>query len=115
MDAFASRVRVGYKLWFAREDCFPLSQRICGGTRMPFFFKWLHSLKCFFFFSLPFPFSPRLGLIFVVNDSEDVDGMQDAGVALLRAYNYVAQEMDDYHAFQTLTHVCFHSKWQIIF
>ncbi|KAB1279472.1 UDP-glucose:glycoprotein glucosyltransferase 1, partial [Camelus dromedarius] len=47
----------------------------------------------------------RLGLIFVVNDSEDVDGMQDAGVAVLRAYNYVAQEVDDYHAFQTLTHI----------
>lgn len=54
---------------------------------------------------------PRLGLIFVVNDSEDVDGMQDAGVAILRAYNYVAQEVDDYHAFQILTHVCFCSKW----
>ncbi|XP_011985736.2 UDP-glucose:glycoprotein glucosyltransferase 1 isoform X4 [Ovis aries] len=47
----------------------------------------------------------RLGLIFVVNDSEDVDGMQDAGVAILRAYNYVAQEVDDYHAFQILTHM----------
>ncbi|KAM9085881.1 UDP-glucose:glycoprotein glucosyltransferase 1 isoform 6-T6 [Megaptera novaeangliae] len=47
----------------------------------------------------------RLGLIFVVDDSEDVDGMQDAGVAILRAYNYVAQEVDDYHAFQTLTHI----------
>lgn len=47
----------------------------------------------------------RLGLIFVVNDSEDVDGLQDAGVAVLRAYNYIAQEMDDYHAFQTLTHI----------
>ncbi|XP_021551487.1 UDP-glucose:glycoprotein glucosyltransferase 1 [Neomonachus schauinslandi] len=47
----------------------------------------------------------RIGLIFVVNDSEDVDGMQDAGVAILRAYNYVAQEVDDYHAFQTLTHI----------
>uniref|UniRef100_A0ABI7YCR8 UDP-glucose glycoprotein glucosyltransferase 1 n=1 Tax=Felis catus TaxID=9685 RepID=A0ABI7YCR8_FELCA len=46
----------------------------------------------------------RIGLIFVVNDSEDVDGMQDAGVAILRAYNYVAQEVDDYHAFQTLIH-----------
>ncbi|KAJ8777826.1 hypothetical protein J1605_014179 [Eschrichtius robustus] len=31
--------------------------------------------------------------------------MQDAGVAILRAYNYVAQEVDDYHAFQTLTHI----------
>uniref|UniRef100_A0A452TRH4 UDP-glucose ceramide glucosyltransferase-like 1 n=1 Tax=Ursus maritimus TaxID=29073 RepID=A0A452TRH4_URSMA len=47
----------------------------------------------------------RIGLIFVVNDSEDVDGMQDAGVAILRAYNYVAQEVDDYHAFQTLIHI----------
>uniref|UniRef100_A0A5F9C6B1 UDP-glucose:glycoprotein glucosyltransferase 1 n=1 Tax=Oryctolagus cuniculus TaxID=9986 RepID=A0A5F9C6B1_RABIT len=46
----------------------------------------------------------RIGFIFVVNDSEDVDGMQDAGVAVLRAYNYVAQEVDHYHAFQTLTH-----------
>nr|XP_003478678.1 UDP-glucose:glycoprotein glucosyltransferase 1 [Cavia porcellus] len=47
----------------------------------------------------------RIGFIFVVNDSEDVDGMQDAGVAVLRAYNYVAHEVDEYHAFQTLTHV----------
>ncbi|XP_003800394.1 UDP-glucose:glycoprotein glucosyltransferase 1 [Otolemur garnettii] len=47
----------------------------------------------------------RIGFIFVVNDSEDVDGMQDAGVAVLRAYNYVAHEVDDYHAFQTLTHI----------
>jgi UDP-glucose:glycoprotein glucosyltransferase len=50
----------------------------------------------------------------VVDDSEDVDGMQDAGVAILRAYNYVVQEVDDYHAFQTLTHVCFCSKWHMI-
>ncbi|MBZ3889855.1 UDP-glucose:glycoprotein glucosyltransferase 1 [Sciurus carolinensis] len=47
----------------------------------------------------------RIGFIFVVNDSEDVDAMQDAGVAVLRAYNYVAQEADVYHAFQTLTHI----------
>ncbi|XP_006903183.1 PREDICTED: UDP-glucose:glycoprotein glucosyltransferase 1-like, partial [Elephantulus edwardii] len=47
----------------------------------------------------------RIGLIFVVNDSEDVDGIQDAGVAVLRAYNYVSQDLDDYHAFQTLTHI----------
>ncbi|XP_060034152.1 UDP-glucose:glycoprotein glucosyltransferase 1 [Erinaceus europaeus] len=47
----------------------------------------------------------RIGFIFVVNDSEDVDVMQDPGVAILRAYNYVAQEVDDYHAFQTLTSI----------
>lgn len=51
----------------------------------------------------------------MVNDSEDVDGMQDAGVAVLRAYNYVVHEVDGYHAFQILTHVCFCSKWQILF
>uniref|UniRef100_A0A670I460 UDP-glucose ceramide glucosyltransferase-like 1 n=1 Tax=Podarcis muralis TaxID=64176 RepID=A0A670I460_PODMU len=44
----------------------------------------------------------RIGLVFVVNDSEDVDGLQDAGVALLRAYNYVAQEVDNNFAFQTV-------------
>ncbi|XP_020643123.3 UDP-glucose:glycoprotein glucosyltransferase 1 isoform X1 [Pogona vitticeps] len=44
----------------------------------------------------------RIGLVFVVDDSEDVDGLQDAGVALLRAYNYVAQEVDNNYAFQTV-------------
>uniref|UniRef100_A0A8C5LDS4 UDP-glucose:glycoprotein glucosyltransferase 1 n=1 Tax=Jaculus jaculus TaxID=51337 RepID=A0A8C5LDS4_JACJA len=47
----------------------------------------------------------RVGFILVVDDSEDVDGMQDAGVAVLRAYNYVVQEVDEYHAFQILTHI----------
>ncbi|CAH2246338.1 UDP-glucose:glyco glucosyltransferase 1 isoform X2 [Pelobates cultripes] len=44
----------------------------------------------------------RLGLVFVVNDSEEVDGLQDAGVALIRAFNYVADEIDNYQAFQTV-------------
>uniref|UniRef100_A0A8C5S070 UDP-glucose ceramide glucosyltransferase-like 1 n=1 Tax=Laticauda laticaudata TaxID=8630 RepID=A0A8C5S070_LATLA len=44
----------------------------------------------------------RVGLVFVVDNSEDVDGLQDAGVALLRAYNYVAQEVDTNYAFQTI-------------
>ncbi|XP_054981511.1 UDP-glucose:glycoprotein glucosyltransferase 1 isoform X2 [Sorex araneus] len=47
----------------------------------------------------------RLGFIFVVNDSEDADGTEDAGVAVLRAFNYVAQEVDGYHAFQALTQI----------
>lgn len=41
----------------------------------------------------------------MVNDSEDVDGLHDAGVALLRAYNYVAQEVDHNYAFQTVISV----------
>ncbi|XP_019341673.1 UDP-glucose:glycoprotein glucosyltransferase 1 isoform X2 [Alligator mississippiensis] len=52
------------------------------------------------FFSNHIPL--RIGLVFVVNDSEDIDGLQDAGVALLRAYNYVAQESDNNYAFQTV-------------
>ncbi|XP_010566515.1 PREDICTED: UDP-glucose:glycoprotein glucosyltransferase 1 isoform X3 [Haliaeetus leucocephalus] len=52
------------------------------------------------FFSNHIPL--RIGLVFVVNDLENVDGLQDPGVALLRAYNYVAQEMDNNHAFQTV-------------
>ncbi|KAM8953224.1 UDP-glucose:glycoprotein glucosyltransferase 1 [Pelodytes ibericus] len=47
----------------------------------------------------------RLGLVFVVNDSEEVDGLQDAGVALLRAFNYVSDEVDNYHAFQTVVSI----------
>uniref|UniRef100_A0A8B9JIQ4 UDP-glucose ceramide glucosyltransferase-like 1 n=1 Tax=Astyanax mexicanus TaxID=7994 RepID=A0A8B9JIQ4_ASTMX len=34
----------------------------------------------------------RIGLVFVVNDADDIDGMQDAGVAMLRAFNYIADE-----------------------
>uniref|UniRef100_A0A8C5TLP6 UDP-glucose ceramide glucosyltransferase-like 1 n=1 Tax=Malurus cyaneus samueli TaxID=2593467 RepID=A0A8C5TLP6_9PASS len=52
------------------------------------------------FFSNHIPL--RIGIVFVVNDSEDVDGLQDPGVALLRTYNYVAQEMDNNYAFQTI-------------
>uniref|UniRef100_A0A671YS00 UDP-glucose ceramide glucosyltransferase-like 1 n=1 Tax=Sparus aurata TaxID=8175 RepID=A0A671YS00_SPAAU len=36
----------------------------------------------------------RIGLVFVVSDEDDVDGMQDAGVALVRAYNYISDEVD---------------------
>ncbi|XP_068089370.1 UDP-glucose:glycoprotein glucosyltransferase 1 [Hyperolius riggenbachi] len=42
----------------------------------------------------------RIGLVFVINDADEVDGFEDAGVALLRTFNYVADEEDNYHAFQ---------------
>uniref|UniRef100_A0AAY5E847 UDP-glucose glycoprotein glucosyltransferase 1 n=1 Tax=Electrophorus electricus TaxID=8005 RepID=A0AAY5E847_ELEEL len=44
----------------------------------------------------------RIGLVFVVNDGDDVDGMQDAGVAVLRAFNYIADEVDNQMAFDAL-------------
>uniref|UniRef100_A0A8C7XD53 UDP-glucose ceramide glucosyltransferase-like 1 n=1 Tax=Oryzias sinensis TaxID=183150 RepID=A0A8C7XD53_9TELE len=41
----------------------------------------------------------RIGLVFVVSDEDDIDGMQDAGVALVRAYNYISEEVDSQAAF----------------
>lgn len=60
-------------------------------------------------------FGCRIGLVFVVNDCDDIDGLQDAGVALLRVYNYVAQEMDNNYAFQTVMSVSIHLKQKWIF
>lgn len=37
--------------------------------------------------------------MFVVSDEDDIDGMQDAGVALVRAYNYISEEVDSQAAF----------------
>ncbi|XP_012736496.2 UDP-glucose:glycoprotein glucosyltransferase 1 isoform X1 [Fundulus heteroclitus] len=44
----------------------------------------------------------RIGLVFVVSDEDDVDGMQDAGVALVRAYNYITDEVDSHSAFEAV-------------
>ncbi|KAL3049428.1 hypothetical protein OYC64_008810 [Pagothenia borchgrevinki] len=44
----------------------------------------------------------RIGLVFVVSDEDDVDGMQDAGVALVRAYNYISYEVDSQSAFEAV-------------
>uniref|UniRef100_A0A672IQ26 UDP-glucose glycoprotein glucosyltransferase 1 n=1 Tax=Salarias fasciatus TaxID=181472 RepID=A0A672IQ26_SALFA len=40
----------------------------------------------------------RIGFVFVVSDDDDIDGMQDAGVALVRAYNYITDEVDSQSA-----------------
>ncbi|XP_015216779.2 UDP-glucose:glycoprotein glucosyltransferase 1 isoform X1 [Lepisosteus oculatus] len=45
----------------------------------------------------------RIGLVFVVDDTEDLDGMHNPGVALLRAFNYIAEEEDNQHAFEAVT------------
>ncbi|XP_017270490.1 UDP-glucose:glycoprotein glucosyltransferase 1 isoform X1 [Kryptolebias marmoratus] len=44
----------------------------------------------------------RIGMVFVVSDEDDVDGMQDAGVALVRAYNYIRDEADSHSAFEAV-------------
>uniref|UniRef100_A0A8C7GIH1 UDP-glucose ceramide glucosyltransferase-like 1 n=1 Tax=Oncorhynchus kisutch TaxID=8019 RepID=A0A8C7GIH1_ONCKI len=44
----------------------------------------------------------RIGLVFVVSDVDEIDGMEDAGVALLRAFNYIREELDAPAAFDTI-------------
>lgn len=44
----------------------------------------------------------RIGLVFVVSDEDEIDGMQDAGVALVRAYNYISDEVDSQSAFEAV-------------
>ncbi|XP_064194922.1 UDP-glucose:glycoprotein glucosyltransferase 1 isoform X2 [Anguilla rostrata] len=52
------------------------------------------------FFSNNIPL--RIGVVFVVSDADDVDGMDDPGVALLRAFNYIADDVDSQHAFDAI-------------
>lgn len=50
--------------------------------------------------------------MFVVSDDDDIDGMQDAGVALVRAYNYITSEVDSHSAFDAVIAVsprCHHA------
>uniref|UniRef100_A0A674F3N0 UDP-glucose ceramide glucosyltransferase-like 1 n=1 Tax=Salmo trutta TaxID=8032 RepID=A0A674F3N0_SALTR len=44
----------------------------------------------------------RIGLVFVVSDVDEIDGMEDAGVALLRVFNYITEELDAPAAFDTI-------------
>lgn len=47
--------------------------------------------------------------MFVVSDEDDIDGMQDAGVALVRAYNYISDEVDSQSAFEAVISVSRHT------
>ena len=47
----------------------------------------------------------RIGIVFTVNEDPNVSGMTDAGVALLCAYNYIAQEKEAYDALAFITDV----------
>lgn len=54
--------------------------------------------------------------MFVVSDEDDIDGMQDAGVALVRAFNYISDEVDSQSAFDAVISVSpfFHKhSWRI--
>lgn len=48
---------------------------------------------------------PRIGFVFIVNTDDEVDGTNDAGVALWRAFNYIAEEHDVSQAFVSVLKV----------
>ncbi|GAB5566430.1 UDP-glucose:glycoprotein glucosyltransferase 2 isoform X1 [Prionailurus iriomotensis] len=47
----------------------------------------------------------RIGFVFVVNTDDEVDGADDVGVALWRAFNYIAEEQDVSQAFLSVVHM----------
>ncbi|XP_059540960.1 UDP-glucose:glycoprotein glucosyltransferase 2 [Myotis daubentonii] len=47
----------------------------------------------------------RIGFVFIVNTDDEVDGTNDAGVALWRTFNYIAKEHDVVQAFISVTHM----------
>uniref|UniRef100_A0A8C5I386 UDP-glucose ceramide glucosyltransferase-like 1 n=1 Tax=Gouania willdenowi TaxID=441366 RepID=A0A8C5I386_GOUWI len=54
------------------------------------------------FYANNIPLRSVIGLVFIVSDDDDVDGMQDTGVALVRAYNYIMDEVDSQSAFEAV-------------
>ncbi|KAM4790396.1 UDP-glucose:glycoprotein glucosyltransferase 2 isoform 4-T4 [Cyanocitta cristata] len=44
----------------------------------------------------------RIGIVFILNTKEEIDGNEDAGVALWRTFNYIAEESDISQAFMSI-------------
>uniref|UniRef100_A0A8B9VPR4 UDP-glucose glycoprotein glucosyltransferase 2 n=1 Tax=Anas zonorhyncha TaxID=75864 RepID=A0A8B9VPR4_9AVES len=47
----------------------------------------------------------RIGFVFVLNTKEEIDGNEDAGIALWRMFNYIAEESDISQAFTSIINV----------
>uniref|UniRef100_A0A671L7K7 UDP-glucose ceramide glucosyltransferase-like 1 n=1 Tax=Sinocyclocheilus anshuiensis TaxID=1608454 RepID=A0A671L7K7_9TELE len=91
-------VNVSYVFFFfVCLFCF-LGERI---ENKPFFFSF-SIIVCLSLVISVFLSVCRIGVVFVVNDSDEVDGMQDAGVALLRAFNYISDDVDSQMSFDAI-------------
>ncbi|XP_057874651.1 UDP-glucose:glycoprotein glucosyltransferase 2 [Melospiza georgiana] len=44
----------------------------------------------------------RIGIVFILSTQEEIDGNEDAGVALWRSFNYIAEESDTSQAFMSI-------------
>ncbi|KAM5288069.1 UDP-glucose:glycoprotein glucosyltransferase 2 [Ctenodactylus gundi] len=50
-------------------------------------------------------FPLRIGFVFILNTDDEVDGQDDAGVALWRAFSYIAEEYNISEAFISMAHM----------
>uniref|UniRef100_A0A8C3VV42 UDP-glucose ceramide glucosyltransferase-like 1 n=1 Tax=Catagonus wagneri TaxID=51154 RepID=A0A8C3VV42_9CETA len=57
--------------------------------------------ELFYYHKIPL----RIGFVFIVNTDDEVDGTNDAGVALWRAFKYIAEEHDVSQAFISIVHM----------
>ncbi|KAL9866935.1 UDP-glucose:glycoprotein glucosyltransferase 2 isoform 2-T2 [Geothlypis trichas] len=47
----------------------------------------------------------RIGMVFILSTQEEIDGNEDAGVALWRTFNYIAEESDASQAFMSIVNM----------
>lgn len=78
-------------------------------------FNLFSVVKCgFAVLTIFFFFLSRLGFVFILNTDEVVDGNEDAGVALWRAFNFIADEVDISQAFVSILYVSVCKKIKIL-
>ncbi|XP_050188411.1 UDP-glucose:glycoprotein glucosyltransferase 2 isoform X1 [Myiozetetes cayanensis] len=54
--------------------------------------------ELFYHYNVPL----RIGIVFILNTKEEIDGNEDAGIALWRSFNYIAEEYDTFQAFTSI-------------
>ncbi|XP_010142078.1 PREDICTED: UDP-glucose:glycoprotein glucosyltransferase 2-like, partial [Buceros rhinoceros silvestris] len=47
----------------------------------------------------------RIGFVFILSTKEEIDGNEDAGIALWRTFNYIAEESDTSQAFTSIINI----------
>ncbi|XP_069323188.1 UDP-glucose:glycoprotein glucosyltransferase 2 [Eulemur rufifrons] len=62
---------------------------------------FLKLAELFYFHKFPL----RIGFVFILNTYDEVDGADDAGVALWRAFNYITEERGESEAFISIVHM----------
>lgn len=60
-----------------------------------------------------FLFVYRIGIVFILSTKEEIDGNEDAGVALWRTFNYIAEESDISQAFMSIINVSSFTRNQL--